>query len=185
MVQVYRSEVKPRARLLLLTLATPFVLVVTFGLVGFFDPFGADARALVSGILRGDFTRIDDFLAYLVLVLILFGIPGGLIFAIVSTAIFKRDQTVTLNPQDQIVTLRLKLPFSAATQATYAFGDVRIELKRKRETLIEQGEIWLRLPDRRKPIVLVAIFNTLDCHAEYQNLRAMGLIGKAEPHPMA
>lgn len=185
MIVEYRIEFKTLSRISLLLIAAPMVLLVAFGLTAFFDPFGEGSYELATSIFHGDFSRIGEFFGYLAIIATLYGLSGGLIYGIVYESLFKNNQQVFINTVDRTVSVHLKRPLSEENHATYVFAETNIALKKKNETVSERGEIWISLPDKRNPVKLVEIFDTLDCYAEYQKLLNIGLPGKIEKNPLA
>ncbi len=171
MVVEYRNETRRRIRFLQL-LAIPFMVLVASVLISFFDVFGKDAVDLVRSVLRGNMTRLGDFLIYVVVFLLVVGGTGVVTVLGLYTAILKPDTVVRIDPERSVVSVHHDWPVFKSTSADYRFDEVEaIELRYDDE----QSEILMRLPDRKRPVTLLHAFRHWSADAKMRQFKEMGL----------
>ncbi|PRY79583.1 hypothetical protein CLV80_102228 [Yoonia maritima] len=172
----YRDETTPRVRLFIAVVVTPFMVILAMNFILAFGLFGRDALDLVGSMLRGDFTRLGDFVGYLALLLLCVGIPCVFIYASISKGVFAPNVVVTIDPSRQIVSICRGVTWQSSRHAEYAFSDVAaIELANSSLTASEQNEISLRIRSLKRPLVLVATFDAQAAAQEFQKLKEIGL----------
>ncbi|MEL6565964.1 MAG: hypothetical protein AAFQ59_16105 [Pseudomonadota bacterium] len=173
MVLEYKIEVRLRDRLLL-ALAIPFVALIGAVLISFFGVFGRDAYDLIGSIIERDNTRLRDFLGYVVIVTLSVGGTCTLIFAALYTAFFHPNHIVEIDPDRRVVNVYFfhVLPWLHSPRASYRFDEIEaIELKYDDE----QNRILLRLPDRKRPLILIYEFRRWTAERKFKQLKEMGL----------
>ena len=176
MVIEYRDETPPRVRVFIAVVVIPFMVILAMVSILDFGLFGSDALDLVGSTLRGDFTRLGDFVGYLALLLLCVGIPSVFIYVSISKGVFAPNVVVAIDPGRRIVSIYRDLPWQSSRRTEYAFSDVEaIELANSSLIASEQNEISLRIRGLKRPLVLAAIFDAQAAAQEFQKLKEMGL----------
>ena len=170
----FRNEMKLGHRFLIL-LAVPFFSFVAMVIGSFFGVFSTEARDLVTSVLQGDMTRTGDFLGYIAIVGLCVGGTGIVIIAGLYLALVKPDHIVTISPERRRIDVQFHLPWREPRSVSYRFDQIEaVELKYDNE----QNEILLRLPDRRRPLILTREFRPWAAEAKLRHLKEMGLTSK-------
>lgn len=170
----YRDETSLRVRVFIALVAIPFMVILAIVFISVFGLFGSDALDLTMSILQGDLTRLDDFLGYLVVLLLSIGVPGIFIYASISKGILAPNIVVTFDSNLRIVSVKRELPWLGTSETEYAFNDVEaIEMDSSFRTSSDMNEISLRIRDVRRPLVLVAVFSAQHATREFQKLKAL------------
>lgn len=154
MVLEYKTETNLRVRILFLLLL-PFVALIATVLISFFGLFSEDAYALVTSVIGGDMTRLGDFLGYLVVLLVVLVCSGGIMFGLIYHALFEPDHFAEIDPHSRtmVVLLYSPWPWLRMRSTTYRFDEV-VGLKLRYDD--EQSAVLLYLPDRKRPLALIA-----------------------------
>jgi hypothetical protein len=173
MILEYRVETKFAFRVLYLLLLT-FVAALASFMISFFDLFSGEAYKLFASIIGGDMTRLGDFLGYLALLIVIVGCSGGLMFGLVHEAVFKTNHVAEIDTQSHTVIVRYfsPWPWSKKRSATYRFDELA-GLKLRYDS--EESEVLLYLPDRRRPLTLVAERDRHVAQQKFKRLRGIGL----------
>ncbi|WP_090200015.1 hypothetical protein [Yoonia tamlensis] len=170
----YRDETSLRFRVFVTLVVIPFMVILAIVFISVFGLFGSDALDLIVPILQGDFTRLDDFLGYLVVLLLAVCVPGAFIYASISQGILAPNIVVTFDSNLGIVSVQRELPWFGTSETEYSFNDVEaIELDTRFRTTSEMNEISLRIRGVRRPLVLVAVFSAQHTTQEFQKLKAL------------
>lgn len=170
----FRNEIKRGHRFISL-LAVPFFAFIATVLGSFFGIFSSEARDLIASVLQGDLSRSGDLLAYMAIVGLCIGGTGIVVIGSLYSALFKPDHIVTISPERRMVDVQFHLPWREPRSASYRFDEIEaVELKYDDE----QNEILLRLPDRRRPLILTREFRPWAAEAKLRQLNEMGLTSK-------
>ena len=179
MIVEYRDETKPRTRGLIFILVVSFSIVLSLAFISIFGVFEKDALNLLQSALRGEPNSAGGLFGYFLLLIISVGLPVAMICVTAYHTVLKPDHSVKIDPNQQIVSIRLKPLWRDLQRNDYAFSDIEaIELKDGTATVSEKHEIWLHIPDPKTSLCLTSIFDSSATHKEFEKLKNMGLPSK-------